>query len=252
MKFDETVAAYRKIPVFLQSGGIGVTGFSPAAGELKISLSGDAAVNGGGVWAEIGGGIYTYQCTQAETQTLSYITLIVASTGIDTFCWFEDIGYRIAAGETAGARLRVPIFLIGTAGPVLGASVATETQVSVNGGAFTAPSGTFGESGDGAYYYQAAPSEVATIGSLVLNIANALAPCVYTQSVLDAVNTTAIADGVSGYFGSYFGAGTEVAPTPTPAPTPIPAAVTPASETYVNHAQSAIDRLCEFAKVVAP
>jgi hypothetical protein len=252
MKFNETNATARRIYIQLKNAGIPVTGFTPSVGQLKLSLSGDSVANGAGTWHEIGYGLYYYECTNAETLTLSYIMLIIIAGGVDVFSWIEDVGTRIAVGETSTLRTRIPIFLLNGSSVVTGAPLVSETQVSVNGAALTAPGGTFGESGSGAYYYQPSSSEIAALGRLTVQVTDPAVTYVYSQDVVDVPLFTSLAIAGKGYFGSYFGGSGVTATTPVTPPTPVAITTVADGLVVINHADDAIDRLCEYAKAKSP
>jgi hypothetical protein len=255
MNYNETDADSRKLAVYLvDSSGTPVTGFVPASGELQVSLSGSALANGGGIWTEIGSGFYTYEATQAETQTYSFLALVITNAGIKTFVWTEDIGTRIAEGETDSAYLRIPLYLLLADGitPATGLdlSIDVTSRTSINAVAFGVPPGSFTEIGSGLYYYQADSSEVSNAGVLIVLCYDAsITTFAYSQTITAGL-TTSGPTGESGYFGSYFGTGDNApaAVSPVVTPTPIPVPVVAGDAEYVDHAEAAVNRLPEYAK----
>lgn len=225
MNFAETNPQARAIAVYLEDSGGPVTGFSPAAGDIKVSLSGAVVATGGGTWTELSGGFYVYEASATEARTQSYVALIVQNYGGDPFVWVEDIGQRIAVNEGTGLARRIPIYLTSSSVPVTGVAVSGETTLAINGAAFTAASGSFGESGLGLYYYQAALADVDESGIVILRtLGGSHDDYAYTQTI--------VSDGED--------ADEDL--------TPIPAPYTPASPEYVDHVAAAIGRLCEYSK----
>lgn len=162
MRFAEPVAALRRIPAYLvDEFGAGVTGVVPTGAELRVSKSGAALGNAGGTWAEVGSGFYYYEATLAEVTTASYLLLRVAVTGVRPYVFATDIGDRIPVGALAPAR-RIPLYLVDASGdPVAGLTFqADDVQLSLDGATFVEGAGTFGESGDGAYFYELAATEL--------------------------------------------------------------------------------------------
>src|SRR5262245_49380679 len=81
----------------------------------------------------------------------------------------------IAVGEATAAKRRVifPIYLddgssLATSGSAATTPPAGTIQVSINGAAFADGLGTFAHLASGIYYYEAAPSEVAAAGFLLI------------------------------------------------------------------------------------
>lgn len=228
MNYAEKHSNARKIGVYLaDAAGVAITGFTPSAGQLKVSLSGAATANGGGSWHELAAGAYVYTATQAETTTHSWLAVLVSGHGGDQFVWVEDIGDRVVAGEDRAAYLRMPVYLQDAAGtPVTGRDIGATTQLSINSAAFAARLGAvYGEAGQGLYYYQADPAEVAAEGLVILKVLDAASkPYLYAQGVLAGASESA-ADLV-----------------------PIAAPYAPGDQLYRDQLAAALARLCEYSK----
>lgn len=85
---SETTAALRRIPVYLVDAVDGVTpqtGLTFLAAEVQLSKNGGAFANAAGAVTEVGSGAYYYQATQAETDTLGYLMIKIAKTGVRPF-----------------------------------------------------------------------------------------------------------------------------------------------------------------------
>src|SRR4029453_12593252 len=67
------------------ASGAPVTGLTFVAGDLKVSQNGAAQANHAGTVAEVGLGLYHYECTAAEVNTLGYLSVIVTKGGAQTF-----------------------------------------------------------------------------------------------------------------------------------------------------------------------
>ena len=85
---DEATAARRRIPLYLVDSGDGITpetAVSPGTAELKVSKNGAGEANFGGSWNNVGNGIYYYEATAAELDTVGYLSLRLAVAGVRTF-----------------------------------------------------------------------------------------------------------------------------------------------------------------------
>lgn len=82
---SEATASYRRIPfpcVDDTDGKTPETGLTFAAGELKIAKNGGAEANAAGTVTEGAGGVYYYEATAAELNTLGLVTLRVVKAGV--------------------------------------------------------------------------------------------------------------------------------------------------------------------------
>jgi hypothetical protein len=78
----EPEAARRRIPVRLvSSAGVAQTGLTFSAGDLKLSKDGAAESNHSGTISEVAGGLYYYEATQSEVDTLGFLSLRVVKAG---------------------------------------------------------------------------------------------------------------------------------------------------------------------------
>lgn len=190
MNFNEPVAAFRRIPIYLEDTlGLPAPGEVIVGAEIQVSLSGAAFVNGAGVVVEgPGAGAYYYEATQPETVTDSFLMIKVdAGVGFKPFVYAVDIGIRININEPSPTRRRLPIYLEDGAGlPVPGLAIGgADSQISENGTAFVNGVGAVTEIGSGAYYYELALAEVNVGGFGLLKIDKAPAlPYVYTYDIL--------------------------------------------------------------------
>ncbi len=85
---SEATAAQRRILVYLvdvNDGITPITGITVSAGDIKISKNGAANANHGGSWTEVGLGLYYYQFTSGEVDTLGYASFLIAQATIRTF-----------------------------------------------------------------------------------------------------------------------------------------------------------------------
>lgn len=231
MRYNETSSTLRRLPVYLvDSSGDPVTGAAPTGAEIKISKSGAAFVNGAGTWVEVADGVYYYQATQSETSTDSYLMLRIAAPGANVYVYTVDIGNRISINQPSASARRIPIYLEDDSGdgvPSLGLT-GSEVQISVNGGAFANGTGFIGETGLGAYYYEAVAADVATEGYGILKIVDVAAePYVYSFDVIGGGSTSTVL--------------------PLPAVT-VESPHVPTSAQFVDHLGLALNRLTEQFK----
>lgn len=100
---SQATAAERRIPLYLvddTDGKTPETGLVFAAGELLVSKNGAVEANAAGVITERAGGLYYYEFTQAELDTLGFVTLRVVKAGVRQF---------IAAHHVVAAPAAYPV-----------------------------------------------------------------------------------------------------------------------------------------------
>lgn len=88
IKQSESTAARRRVLVYLvddADGKTAETGVTVSAGDVKISKNGAAEANHAGTWAELAGGLYSYEFTQGELDTLGFASLRLVKSGVRTF-----------------------------------------------------------------------------------------------------------------------------------------------------------------------
>jgi hypothetical protein len=103
-----TNAAQRKIPFFAIDDD-GADSFAPKTGltfsptEVKLSKNGAAEVDGTGTITEIGGGAYCYNATQAEVDTLGFLTIRPVKTDVYSMTSIiQIVGFDPYDGEDLG------------------------------------------------------------------------------------------------------------------------------------------------------
>lgn len=83
IRLTENTAVLRRIPVYLVDID---DGFTPETGvtspTIEVSENGAAQVAGGGVFAEIGDGMYYYQTTAAEINTVGFLNVRIVKSGV--------------------------------------------------------------------------------------------------------------------------------------------------------------------------
>lgn len=82
---SETTASYRRILlacVDATDGFTPETGLTFAAGELKLSKNGATETNHAGTVTEVAGGVYYYEATAGELDTLGTFTVRINKTGV--------------------------------------------------------------------------------------------------------------------------------------------------------------------------
>jgi hypothetical protein len=83
---NEAAAARRRLPLYMQTAaGAPATGLTFVAGDLKLSKNGAAQANHAGAVAEVGLGLYHYECAAGEVDTVGYLSVIVTKGGAQTF-----------------------------------------------------------------------------------------------------------------------------------------------------------------------
>lgn len=82
LKKSEATAARRRIPFRMVDGsGAAVTGLTFAAADIKVSKNGAAEENSAGADTEIAGGLYYYEATQGELDTIGFVTFRATGAG---------------------------------------------------------------------------------------------------------------------------------------------------------------------------
>lgn len=171
---DEPTSAARTVPLDLWDGNDEYAGTAPTGSEVLISICGAAWQQAAGTVTKLRNGDFTYEFTRAETRGRGFRLLRLAKTGMDTAIFEFYCGSRRANEPDALAR-RIPIMLELAGTPVTGVTLTgSEIEISINGAAFTTGTGTAGEIGYGAYYYEPPVSELAR-GYSLLNVNDAAA-----------------------------------------------------------------------------
>lgn len=88
LKQSESTAARRRILVYLVDATDGFTpktAITVSAGEIKISKNGAATANHAGTWTEISLGMYYYEFTAGELDTLGLIIFNITKSGCRAF-----------------------------------------------------------------------------------------------------------------------------------------------------------------------
>lgn len=143
------------LPVYLEdAAGNPVTGVIPAAGELRLTLSGNTLQDGTGVWTEGGSGKYTYEMTQPESDTPGYVGILVTVPNAKPYPYVDEAEGSLLPTSSAEAR-RVPVWVADVLGNGLeGLDAEILYEIAFEEGDFEAISGTHGEAGGGFYYYE--------------------------------------------------------------------------------------------------
>ena len=104
IKLSEATAARRRIPVLLVDS---TDGFTPKTGQtaptVTISKNGATAVTGVGTFTEVGNGVYYYEFTAGEADTLGWIALNVQKATCRQYnAIIQVMAYDYAAGTNLG------------------------------------------------------------------------------------------------------------------------------------------------------
>jgi hypothetical protein len=182
----------RRIPMDLDDGvGGEYTGTAPTGGEVLVSICGAAWQAAAGTCVKLEDGDFYYEATRAECTGRGMRLVRVAKTGMGTaiFEWF--VGDRQKNEPDPLAR-RVPIMLELAGVPVTGATLAgAEVELSTLGGALTSGTGTAGEIGFGAYYYEPTLAEYGFRGPGLLSVNDAAADEYKYEFVVEQENSPA-------------------------------------------------------------
>ena len=104
IKLSESTATRRRIPVLLVDS---TDGFTPKTGQtaptVTISKNGATAVSGAGTFTEVGNGVYYYEFTAGEADTLGWISLNVQKATCRQYnAIIQIMAYDYAAGTNLG------------------------------------------------------------------------------------------------------------------------------------------------------
>ena len=104
IKLSESTATRRRIPVLLVDS---TDGFTPKTGQtaptVTISKNGATAVSGAGTFTEVGNGVYYYEFTAGEADTLGWIALNVQKAVCRQYnAIIQVMAYDYAAGTNLG------------------------------------------------------------------------------------------------------------------------------------------------------
>tara|TARA_R110000868_G_scaffold13161_11_gene61897 strand:- start:324 stop:989 length:666 start_codon:yes stop_codon:yes gene_type:complete len=104
IKLSESTAARRRIPVLLVDS---TDGFTPKTGQtaptITISKNGATAVSGAGTFTEVANGVYYYEFTVGEADTLGWIALNVQKATCRQYnAIIQVMAYDYAVGTNLG------------------------------------------------------------------------------------------------------------------------------------------------------
>jgi len=171
---------------------------APPAHAVQVSINGAAFVDAGGSLQHIGAGSYYYEATAGEVATAGFLAVKYQATGFRTEIDWAPVGQLFTVGETNTTKLRLPftIYDLTSEPPALATgatiAVASDMQLSVNGGAYANAVGTMPEVGSGLYYYQGVVGDAVTQGILVAKYANASFGTAITWITVDPAPTAAV------------------------------------------------------------
>lgn len=236
MKLGETTAALRRILLTIQLAdgsdlAMAVEALTPT---IQVAQNDTTLIAATGSLHSLSSEPrqHYYEASAAEALVPGFLLVIISHASIQTAIVWAPVGQIFALGETAAAKLRLPLTIYDDSSPpalATGATVTTgsDLQSSINGGEFADDAGSLVEIGSGAYYWQATAASAATAGFVEVRYeSTGFGLCLSWVSV-DEVSTT---------------------PTPEPTPEPGPAAIlAPTSGDDVtlpiDHVQAALDRL---------
>jgi hypothetical protein len=155
----------RKVLTIYDSGtGALVDTCVPAANELLTSHTGTALANAAGSLVRIGQGGFYYQGVAADAATEGFTAIVVNKAG-----FLVAIAYSLVVGGSG--KIWIPLTITNNGDLATGCNPngVGELQMSINGGAWIAATGTFVEVGLGLYYYvHDAPNVQGFVGIKIL------------------------------------------------------------------------------------
>lgn len=123
---DEATAARRRIPIYLVDETDGVTpetSVTVGAGDVKISKDGGGEANHAGTLNELAGGMYYYEATAGELDTLGFLSIRLVKSGVRTFIavaqvvavdLYDDVRGGLTALPNAAAEAAGGLFTRGS------------------------------------------------------------------------------------------------------------------------------------------
>jgi hypothetical protein len=190
------------------------TGLSFSGAELQISKNGAAFASFGGSATELSDGLYYYEATAAELDTLGLLVFKVEKSGVrlstsQPACVVEWDPYAVSMGwptvleqsSATAAQRRFEFVCVDdtdgyTSEPGLAFS-AGELQISKNGAALANTAGTVTDRGDGVYVYEATADELDTLGALALKVEKSGVRLALYQAAQVGVTFAQVDDGIS-------------------------------------------------------
>ena len=105
IKQSEATAARRRVPVYLVDA---TDGFTKETGivtpTINISKNGGTNATGAGTWTEVGNGIYYYELTTGECDTLGWVAINIVKSTVsreyNAIC--QIMAYDYAVGTNLG------------------------------------------------------------------------------------------------------------------------------------------------------
>lgn len=79
------------------------TGITFSSGDIKVSKNGGAEANHAGTVTELAGGVYYYEATSTELDTLGYISIRFTKATVRTFISVSQVVSAVTAAPTAAA-----------------------------------------------------------------------------------------------------------------------------------------------------
>ena len=140
---SEAMAARRRIPfvcVDATDHTTPETGLSFSAGDLKVGKNGAAEANHAGSVTEYGGGLYYYEFTSGEVDTIGFVTFRLNKTGVDGSVFVAQV-----INQPINGNLNCDVQAInGLTVPAdkLAIAMSTEVTGAVDTGTFTPTNGS--------------------------------------------------------------------------------------------------------------
>lgn len=94
LKQSEATAARRRVPIYLVDATDGVTpetGLTFSGSDVQLSKNGAAFASFAGTMTEVAAGLYHYEATAGELDTLGFLAVKVVKTGVRTFVGMAQV-----------------------------------------------------------------------------------------------------------------------------------------------------------------
>ena len=166
---SESTAAQRRIPVLLVDSG---DGFSSETGVLtptiEISKNGAAQAAGVGTWVEIGEGLYYYELTAAELNTVGFVNVRVIKTGVSR--QFQGVAQVVAFDPYSAANLGLTNLDAAVSSRSSHSAANVGSQITADHGSGSYQTATGFSSHSAADVWTVTPRTLTSFGTLIADI----------------------------------------------------------------------------------
>lgn len=103
LKQSESQSASRRVPIMMVDATDGDTAETGLTVSVSVSKNGGTLTAGGGTVTEVGSGLYYYQFTQAELDTVGFVGFVATATGARTFRGMAQVAAFAAIPSNFGS-----------------------------------------------------------------------------------------------------------------------------------------------------